>query len=374
MTHLSKAFVPAGMAAAIALCAGNAGGTTVQDLVRVKGHERNVLTGMGIVVGLNGTGDTAKDSLIAARPFAQLLTNLGNPVEDVTELVKADAFAIVNVTMELPATGVREGDRLDVHVDKMFNAESLQGGRLITSMLRPPGPDDPTMVPMAYAEGPVLVQADDPASGVVRGGGQMLADIRTNPVRGGAVTLVLKDQYAGYPVATTIAYAIEQEFAIDGHVDLAIVEDARNIRIFVPLADRARPAGFLAALLTIPIDPSLIQTGARIVVNERAGIITVTGNVEIGPVAITHKGLQLNTITPPPDPAADPAAPPAAPVPQTNGRWVGFDTTGGSSRRATRLADLLNAFDQLNVTTEDQIAIIYELQKTGALHAEIVGQ
>ena len=77
----------------LALSAGTAGGTTIQELVRLKGHERNVLTGMGLVVGLDGTGDTAKNSMIAARPFAQLLTNFGNPVEDVNELLRADAFA-----------------------------------------------------------------------------------------------------------------------------------------------------------------------------------------------------------------------------------------------------------------------------------------
>ncbi len=56
--------------AVLALCATTAWGTTIQDLVRIKGHERNVLTGMGIVVGLNGTGDTVRDSSTASSPAA----------------------------------------------------------------------------------------------------------------------------------------------------------------------------------------------------------------------------------------------------------------------------------------------------------------
>src|SRR5262249_38391365 len=77
----------------VALCASRAGATTIQDLARIKGHENNVLTGMGIVVGLNGTGDTSKDSLIAARPYAELLRNYGNAPLAPREVLAADSFA-----------------------------------------------------------------------------------------------------------------------------------------------------------------------------------------------------------------------------------------------------------------------------------------
>lgn len=344
-------------------------GTTVQDLVRIKGHERNVLTGMGLVVGLNGTGDKSKASLVAARPYGKLLANLGNPVLSLEELIKADAYAIVQVSMEIPAMGVREGDRLDVHVATLFNAQSLAGGRLIVSPLRLPRPDSPDLEMLAFAEGPVIIEGGaigNPRTGVVRSGGQMLRDVRTNPVSlGGVMTLVLKDQYAGYPVATTIASAINDEFVLDGYVDMAFVEDAKNVRIVVPEADRKSPAQFIATLLTVPIDPSLIQTEARIVINERAGIIAVTGNVQVGPVAITHKGLTITSITPEPVPTVDE---PRVEV----SRWAGLDTTDRLSRSSTRLVELLDAFKQLNVPVSDQIAVLYELRKTGALHAEIV--
>jgi flagellar P-ring protein precursor FlgI len=336
----------------LALSARVAPATAVHDLVRIKGQERNVLTGMGIVVGLNGTGDKSKDSYIAARPYSRLLTNLGNPVSDLEELAKADAYAIVAVTMEIPPTGVREGDRLDVSVEKLFNAESLAGGRLVVSLLRPPGPDSPDLLPMAFAEGPLVIEGTNPGSAIVRKGGQMLRDIRTSVVTpSGILTLVLQDQYAGYPVATTIAGAINDEFAIDGYSSIALVEDAKNIRVVLPEADRAEPAEFIAMLMTI-------------VINETAGIIAVKGDVEIGPVGITHKGMQLTSIT----------APAGAGPTSASGRWAPLDTTDGTSRNSTRLIELLGALDQLSVSVEDQIAIIYELKKTGALHAEIVSE
>lgn len=352
--------------AAVALCATFASATTVQDVVRIKGHERNILTGLGIVIGLDGTGDQSKDSLVAARPYAQLLANLGNPIASIEELAQADAYALVQVTMEIPPTGVREGDRLDVHVEAMFNAESLAEGRLVVSMLRPPRPDAPDLMPMAYASGTVFIEGANPRAGIVRQGGQMLRDVRTNPVaRDGSLTLILKDQYAGYPVASTLAAAINDEFALDGLTDIARVEDAKNIRVLLPQADRERPAQFIAMLMMIPIDPSLIQTEARIVINEQQGIILVTGNVEIGPVGITHQGLTITSITPEPVPDQ------FNPLIEQK-RWAGIDTTDQRTRRSTKLVELLRGLDQLNVPVKDQIAIIHELKKTGALHAQVV--
>jgi flagellar P-ring protein precursor FlgI len=368
----------------LALGAGSAEGTTVQDLVELGGEARVVVQGLGLVVGLNGTGDSSKDSLIAARPFAKLLENMGNPVGEFEELARADAFAIVTVSMDIPPEGALDGERFDVAVEKLLSAESLEGGRLLVSLLRLPLPDSPDLVPVAFASGPLTVDPANPGSGIVRDGGQMIQDIRNDPVApDGTLTLILRDEYAGFPVATTIAGAIDDEFAIDGLSDLTRVRNQKEIVVAVPPSERSRPALFIATLMTIPIDPSLIRTKARIVINERAGIITATGDVEIGPVAITHKGMRLSNIgTPgldvggagapgigPPAPGA--TAPGAA---LTGGRWVGLDTTEGTSRTATRLTDLLAAFDRLNVPTEDQIDIIFELKRTGALHAEILGQ
>ncbi len=352
--------------AILAQGARDAAATTIQDLVRMKGHERNVLTGLGIVTGLDGTGDTSKNSFVAARPYAELLGNLGDAVVSLDELAEADAYAIVEVTMEIPPTGAREGDRLDVFVETLFNATGLSGGRLVVSPLRLPLPDTPELLPMAFATGSVVIEGDNPRSGVVRLGGQMLRDIRASPVSpAGTIGLVLKDQFAGYPVATTIASAINDEFALDGMGRIAVVEDAKNVKVLIPSAERSEPAGFLAALVTIAIDPSLIQTEARIVINEKEGIILVTGNVEIAPVGITHRGLSITSITPGGDPGLFPLAAPTR-------RWTGLDTTANQGRNSTRLLDLLAALDQLMVPVEDQIAIIYELRKTGALHAEIV--
>ncbi|MCH7545622.1 MAG: flagellar basal body P-ring protein FlgI [Planctomycetes bacterium] len=366
MSNAKTAFLLIIVSAILARSAGNACAATVQDLVRIKGHEQNVLIGMGIVIGLNGTGDSSKDSLLTARPYAQLFKNLGNMPVSVDELADADSYALVQVTMRIPAMGVREGDRLDVSLNTLFNAEDLTGGRLVVSLLRLPGPDTGDSLIFAFAEGPLIIESDNLRSALVRDGGQMLKDIRVDPVGpNGVIELVLNAEYAGFPVATTIADAINDEFLIDGYSDIAMVMDAKNIRVLMPNADRAYPAQFIATLLMIPIESSLIQTRARIVINERQGIIAVTGMVEIGPVAVTHRGLTITSVTPKPESTLE------NPVLKTS-RWAGLDTTDKQTRSSTRLVDLLDALDRLNVPVQDQIAIIYELKRTGVLHAEII--
>jgi flagellar P-ring protein precursor FlgI len=357
--------LPAAIALAIvALCAlaAPARATTIQDLCRIKGHEENILVGLGIVVGLDGTGDTSRDSYIAARPYARLLSNLGAPVPDLAELEEADAYAIVQVSMTVPPTGAREGDLFDVQIEKLFNATSLRGGRLVVSLLRVPGPDSPDAPVYARAAGAVVVTDDDLTSGVVRTGGKMLRDIRTKVVADdGSLTIVLKSEYASFPTAVAIMDAINGPVDETAMTDLpeyrrlAVVEDPKNIRIRVPEADRERPAAFISWLMTTPVDPALIAAPARIVINERQGIIVVSGDVRLGPVGVSHRNMQLRT---------------AAPAP--SGRWTGLDPAGGQGRQSTQLSELLLALDTLDVSVDDQIAIIYELKKTGALHAEIV--
>lgn len=354
------------IAAILALCAGSAAATDIQDLVRLKGHEHNMLTGLGLVVGLNGTGDKSKDAYIAAQPMAEMLANLGNGISRLEELAKADAFAIVLVTMEIPAAGAREGDRITINVESLFNAKSLAGGRLVPSMLRLPLPDSADLEPLALATGAISVEGTNPRSGVIRGGGQLLADFRANPIaENGSITLVLREPYAGYPVASVIAAAINEEFVPEGYPNIARVQDARNVRIMLPDAERANPANFIATVMTLPIDPSILRTPARVVINQRTGSIVITGNVEISPIAITHGGLSITTITPPP------VATPADPVFGVR-RWAMMNPGDDRSRASARLLDLVEGLEQLKIPTRDQIAILYQLKRAGALHAEII--
>ena len=148
----------------------------------------------------------------AIRPFAEFLRSLGNPVPNLEELVEANAVAIVAVTMEVDRFGGAVGDRFDVHVDKLFNAKSLEGGRLMTCLLRLPGRDDPAAPIYARASGALEVHADDPASAVIRRGGQIERDLRNQPVVNGAgyMWLSIHSRYAGWLTAARIVQAIKK--------------------------------------------------------------------------------------------------------------------------------------------------------------------
>lgn len=357
------------MVAILALSAKSAAGTTVQDLVRMKGQDRVFMQGLGLVVGLAGTGDSSKDSWVAARPYAMLLENLGDPVSSLDQLQKADAFALVYVSMEVPAYGALDGDQLDVQVETVFNATSLKGGRLVFSPLRLPAPHAANPPIMAFAQGAIVLEGDDETSGRIRNGGQMIRDIKTNPVSNGRVELVLKDEYAGYPMAARLADIVNSTFEFNGVDRLAAAENAKSVHVLVPTADRNDPAPFIAALLSTPVDPSLIEVGARIVINEKTGTILVTEDVEIGPVAVSHDGLTVTSLAPEYELLGleQPAA-------TAQSAWIGLDARKGSPGESMHLNSLLEALRRFNVPVKDQIEIIHELKRSGALHAEIISE
>ncbi|MCH2148961.1 MAG: flagellar basal body P-ring protein FlgI [Phycisphaerales bacterium] len=350
----------------LALGARTDAGTTLQDLVRLKGHDRVVLQGLGLVVGLSGTGDTSKDSWVALKPYAMLLENLGDPVTSLNELRKGDSFALVYVSMEVPGVGAVDGDQLDVTVETIYNAESLKGGRLVFSPLRLPAPHATNPPIMAFATGSIVLEGDDLTSGRVRNGGQMIRDIKANPIAGDRVQLVLRDEYAGWPMSSRLANIINGTFEFTGVDHLAAAEDAKSVHVLLPTADRANPAPFLAALLSTPVDPTLIDVGARIVINERAGTIIVNEDVEIGPVAVAVDDLTFTTLSPSGIPMGGDDA-------QTAG-WVGLDARQDGGGTPTHLNTLLEALQRFNMPVWKQAALINELQRSGALHAEVINE
>ncbi|MCA9296060.1 MAG: flagellar basal body P-ring protein FlgI [Phycisphaerales bacterium] len=346
----------------VALWCTSASGTTVSALVRMKGHEQNKFTGLGIVVGLDGTGDTVEQATLAALPYRSLLESLGTRVGSIRELENADSFAIVQVTMTISDKGAREGDLFDATVTTLYNATSLKGGYLFFTPLRLPGPDSPTNGVWAIASGDLVVEGDNPRKAKLWQGAQMLVDHRTHVVsQAGIIELVLHNRYADHGIATTIADAINAEFEFEGYAAIARVRDAKNIEVHLPAADRAEPAAFINTMMRIPIDPSLLQGPPMVYVNRGTQTITVTGNVEISPSAISHPGLTLGMLTP--------AVGPDGLRPND---WASVDTTDGASRSSARLDDVLSAFRQLNVPLDDRIAILQSLEKAGVLHAELI--
>lgn len=362
MDHFARRIFAAVLSALwlLAASATPASAVQVQDLVRVKGSETSKLVGMGLVVGLKGTGDGGK-FLPAMRPLAAVTQHLLDPNTTSAELKDAKNVAVVMLTAQIPATGVREGDRIDVQISAPA-AKSLEGGRLFLIPMTGPMPQSPVF---AYAEGPVTVESKDvPTVGVVRGGAQLVREVRTKLMdSAGRVTLILNEPVASWPMANNLAALVNGVVSPDGPA-VARAVDPRNVVIEVPVFERSDPAAFMSQILQTYIDPSQIGVGARVLINERTGTIIVSGDVQISPVIISHKGLTITTITPPVEPT--PASPLAE---QQNFAALDPEKKGGA-----KLADLLAAFNQLKVDAPDRVAIIRELHRSGKLHATLIEQ
>jgi flagellar P-ring protein precursor FlgI len=332
----------------------------VADITRLGGQRPNVLTGLGLVVGLRGTGDGG-DYLPAIKPLAGMLAKFADPTS-VKELANVQNVALVLVSARVPGNGVRDGDAIDVHVMSQGAAASLRGGRLfITPMLGPTGELNAGGLPFAMAEGPVEIEdPSTPTVGVVKGGAVMEDDMPAHVVDAtGRFTLILQDPAADWTTASTIAKTINDAEGGSGET-LATVVDAKNILVTIPKIERERPDSFISRVRQLPVP--LLPTEARVQVNERTGTLIVTGDVEISPVVISHKGLTISTIDPRPAPT------PRNPLVTTK-EIVALDT---AARGGAKLQDLVNALEQLKVPAGDRIVIVKELYKTGMLHAKLV--
>ncbi len=345
--------------ALLAVPAGRAFAVQVQDLVRLKGAESSKLVGMGLVVGLRGTGDGGA-FLPAMRPLAAVIQQLMDPTAVAIELKDAKNVALVTLVATLPASGVREGDRVDVHVSAVGPAKSLAGGRLFMIPMTGPVPGSPVY---AFAEGPVTIESPDaPTVGVVKEGAQLTRDVMARYLDSfGRITLVLNEANASWPTANNLANLINGIVSPDGP-NLAKAIDQKNVVIEVPTYERSDPAPFISQVLRAYVDPTQIGTGARVVINERTGTIVVSGDVQISPAIISHKGLTITTITPPITPSEQ------NPV-RDSRHFVPIDP---EKRGGAKLADLLEAFNQLKVDAVDRIAIVKEIHRSGKLHAQLI--
>ena len=338
----------------ILIAAGTVHAVKIADITRLSGQRTNVLTGLGLVVGLRGTGDGG-DFQPAIKPLAAMLSRFADPAT-VRELANASNVALVTISATVPPNGVRDGDRLDVYVTSVGAAGSLKGGRLFLTPMT--GPVAGSGI-YALADGPVVIEdPSTPTVGVVKGGAVMEADLPARYVEDGRFGLVLENAAASWITASAISQIIND--AMGTGETLAVTVDAKNVVVTIPPAERRSPDIFISRIQQLPVP--LLPTEARVQINERTGTMVITGDVEISPVVISHKGLTITTVNPPPTPRLG-----ARVITET--QIVPLDTTG---QGGARLRDLVAALVQLKVPSEDRITIIKELHKTGKLHAKLL--
>lgn len=347
--------------AALAVAAPAARGEIrLKSVCRVKGQEENTLHGMGLVLGLKGTGDGG-NFIPEIRSLATMLELMGNPIKGgPAELKDVKNVALVSVTATIPAAGARQGDKLDCQVTSIGAAKSLEGGRLFMTPLI--GPHDPEAVNprvFAFAQGPVsLDNVKVPTAGSIHGGCRLEEDFfNVFQTKDGRVTLVLDKNHADFEFAWDIADRINNESPIRGdEAVLARALDQLNIEVIIPKSYRGDPVSFLALILNMPIsEPS---TAATVFINESTGAIIIGEEVEVGPAVVSHKNLVIET---------------GAALPGQ--RFFGVHPGKSEQEypaQVMKLKSLAEALNAVKVSNEDVIDIIKGLDRSGKLHGRLV--
>ncbi|MEM8738211.1 MAG: flagellar basal body P-ring protein FlgI [Planctomycetota bacterium] len=346
---------------AVLMVAGPAAALEVGSVVRIKGSETSTLVGMGLVVGLNGTGDGG-DYSPAHRPLVEVISRLIDDQATLAQLEDSESVALVALEATVPAEGVREGDLLDLYVSCVGPAQSLEGGRLFLVPMVGEHRDSDVM---ALARGAVSIEDPDlPRTGRIESGAKMTRSVRARFMdQRGYIQLVVNEANASWTTTNNLAALINGLVAPDGP-EAARALDAKNVFIRVPEYERTNPASFIANILEAYIDGSQVTGSARVVINERTGTIVMSGDVEVSPTIISHDGLTISMIKPPPAPEdAKPAV--------VSEDFIPVDP---NNRGGARLADLLTAFNQLKVSAHDRIVIVKQMHEAGQLHAELVIQ
>jgi flagellar P-ring protein precursor FlgI len=338
----------------------------VENVVRVMGQDSTVIHGFGIVTGLNGTGDDLKNFSPSAKSILQLLTRSGLAESDIRAISSSRNSALVEVSVVIPASGARSGELLDCSVAAVGNAKSLAGGRLSQMKLFAPlplPPEEKTIQGMAWGN---LVEVEGkPNNAFITNGCRLTADFNNPYIKSGCVTLVLRPEHADMRMAFNIASSINNEFKQQSR-EIARAVDGSFVIVRVPKENYGNPMKFMDQLLAtevfinIPMQP-------QVLIDEKTGTIIIDEDVQVRPVVISHKDMEVE-IRPP-------VAPPEQEVnPQ---RFVDVDTEtklkqfNGESVTNTKLKALQASMDALRVSTQDMIDIIKALQQKGAIIGEV---
>ena len=341
----------------------------VKDLTDVQGIRENMLVGYGLVVGLNGTGDSLKNAPFTQQSIQTMLERLG--VNTRGETMQTKNVAAVMVTASLPAFAA-QGAHIDVSVSAMGDAKNLQGGTLLVTTLF--GADGQIY---ALAQGPVSIDgfsAQGDAASVTRGvptagrianGG--IVEKETGFKLASLDSLKLSLRNPDLTTATRIAAAVNTYLGNP----VATASDPSNIELAVP----ANYPGGVMALLTdieqVKVDPDL---PAKVIIDENTGVIVMGADVRISTVAIAQGNLTIRVQETPqvsqPTPFSNTGT--TQTVPRTS---IQIDDSKGNKMavlsQGVSLQSVVDGLNALGVGPRDIISILQAIKAAGALQADI---
>lgn len=356
------------IAAVFALSAPALADPRIKDIADVEGVRDNQLVGYGLVVGLDGSGDTLRNSAFTRQALNSMLERFNINVRDAD--LRTGNVAAVIVTAELPPFSM-QGTRLDVTVSAIGDADSLQGGMLIATPLMSSGGDVYAIAQGSLAVGGFSAEGD--AASITRG-------VPTNArIANGAV--IEREVAWDLAAQATIRLALRNpDFTTARRMAAAInaylgsgAAHAENPSI-VSLSRPAEFRGDMVALVA-EVEQLRVETDmrARVVIDESTGTIVMGENVRVSTVAIAQGGLTITVAESPIASQAQPFAEGGETVvlPRTDVTVEEGQTQLGVLESTVSLRELVDGLNALGVSPRDMITILQTIKASGALQAEI---
>ena len=339
----------------------------IKDIAGFDGVRENQLIGYGLVVGLNGTGDSDQTNF-PVQSLVNVLERMGVTVNRNDITVKN--VAAVMVTANLPPFA-KQGTRIDTLVSSLGDAKSIAGGTLLMTPLK--GADGRVY---AVAQGGVLTnsfsyggqaasaQKNHPTAGRIPSGG--LVELELPNVLADRGQLRLNLHQPDFTTANRIAQAVNERFK--GGV--AAAADPGAVMMTLPEAYRGRVVEFVADMERLEVRPDAL---AKVVLNERTGTIVIGDNVRISTVAVSHGNLTLFIKETPKvsQPAPFSKTGETAVVPRTE---IKVSESGGGLavvKEGASIGEVVRALNALGVTPRDLIGILQAIRAAGAMQAEV---
>lgn len=353
---LMSAALPAGAAQAL------------RNLVNVEGVRENQLIGYGLVVGLNGSGDSTQVKF-AGQSVANMLKQFGVKLPQGVD-AKSRNTATVMVNAIFPP-GYRKGQTIDVTVSSLGDAKSLRGGMLLLTPLR--AADGETY---ALGQGNVVVGGltaqgssgssvtiNTPTSGRIPNGATVEREIETDFDTRPTVRLNLKRP--NFQTAINIVEAIRRKFG-----DIAGTRDATSVDVQAPAHPTQRVA-FVAALEALKVDVG--EDVPRVIFNSRTGTVVISEGVRVRPAAVSHGSLKVvisessAVSQPAPFSRGTTTVTPQSKVAVEQGAARMFKWPAGSTLQA-----IVDAVNSTGATPDDLMAILQALDQAGAIDGELI--
>ena len=340
----------------------------LRNLVAIEGVRDNPLVGYGLVVGLNGSGDSTQVKF-ASQSVVNMLKQFGVKMPDGAD-AKSKNVAAVMVSAVFPP-GYRRGQPIDVTVSSLGDAKSLRGGSLLLTPLK--AADNEVY---ALAQGNVVVgglsasgksgssvTVNTPTAGRIPNGAVIEREIATDFATRPSVHLSLKQP--NFETATNIVEAINRRFG-----DVASTSDGTGIDVLAPENPTQRVA-FMAKLEALPIEVG--QDVPKVVFNSRTGTVVIADGLRVKAAAVTHGSLKV---------VISESSKVSQPAPFSQGQTVVTPQSNVAVNEAkpqmfkwpagAKLQAIIDVVNSLGATPDDIMAILQALDQAGAIEGELV--